>query len=123
MLSIRLRTFLRRFMPTNILLAAIFTRRGLKWGVPAMSIAVVYLAAAVLFAGLVGQGAPGWLNLLVLLCFWNALKFLAAGPASLFCLVRVRIREAQIRRLMRVAVMSEGIHLERATRAPARAMH
>lgn len=123
MLSVRLGTFLRRFMPTNVLLAAIFTRRGLKWGMPAMLIAPVYFGAAVLCAGLVEQGAPGWLNLLVLLFLWNALKFIAVGPASLFCLMRVRIREAQIRRLTRVSVMSDGVPMERVTRARARVSH
>ena len=37
-LSARIHHFLRRYMPTNILLAALRTRRGLKWGVPAMLI-------------------------------------------------------------------------------------
>ncbi|HBS75971.1 MAG TPA: sulfate permease, partial [Microbacterium sp.] len=31
-LSIRVRLFLRTYMPTNILLDALHTRRGLKWG-------------------------------------------------------------------------------------------
>ncbi|WP_194396235.1 sulfate permease [Microbacterium atlanticum] len=123
MLSIRIRVFLRRFMPTNILLGAIFTRRGLKWGLPAMVLAGVYFVAAALCAGAISQGAPGWLNLLVLLCLWNALKFVAVGPASLFCLLRVRMGEARIRRLERAAVLSDGVPLERATQAPARVMH
>ena len=42
-LSVHTRAFLRRYMPTNILLDAIRTRRGLKWGVPAMLLAVPYL--------------------------------------------------------------------------------
>ena len=33
-LSIHVRNFLRRYMPTNRLLDAIRTRRGLKWGGP-----------------------------------------------------------------------------------------
>lgn len=123
MLSIRLRAFLRRYMPTNILIAAIFTRRGLKWGVPAMLLSVIYLLAAVFCAAVIAQGAPGWVNLLVLLFLWNALKFVAVGPASLVCLIRVRVQEAQIRRLTSAPVMSEGIDLERATRSPARVMH
>ena len=45
-LSIRTRAFLRRYMPTNILLDAIRTRRGLKWGPPAMLLAAPYLLAA-----------------------------------------------------------------------------
>ncbi|WP_166788241.1 hypothetical protein [Cryobacterium glaciale] len=32
--------FLRRLMPTNIVTDAINTRRGLKWGVPVMLLAV-----------------------------------------------------------------------------------
>lgn len=43
--SIHMRDFLRRCMPTNIVLDAIRTRRGLKWGVPAMLLAIPYLAA------------------------------------------------------------------------------
>ena len=45
-LSIRVRLFLRTYMPTNILLDALRTRRGLKWGVPAMLIAAPYLLGA-----------------------------------------------------------------------------
>lgn len=123
MLSIRLRAFLRRYMPTNILLATIFTRRGLKWGMAAMLLAVIYLLTAVFCVAMIAQGAPGWINLLVLLFLWNALKFAAVGPASLVCLIRVRVREAQIRRLTSVPVMSEGIDLERVTRSRARVMH
>jgi hypothetical protein len=122
MLSIRLRAFLRRYMPTNILLAAIFTRGGLKWGVPAMGIAGVYMIAALLLAGWLGQGAPGWVNLLVLLFLWNALKFSVAGPVSIVWLIRVRVREGHIRRLERVPVMSEGIPLHRMPRSHARVM-
>ena len=36
-MSVRTRYFLRRYMPTNILLDLIRTHRGLKWGVPACS--------------------------------------------------------------------------------------
>ena len=66
-LSIRVRLFLRTYMPTNILLDALRTRRGLKWGVPAMLIAVPYLLGAWLLTVWIADGGPGWLNLLVLL--------------------------------------------------------
>ena len=66
-LSIRVRLFLRTTMPTNILLDALRTRRGLKWGVPAMLIAVPYLLGAWLLTVWIADGGPGWLNLLVLL--------------------------------------------------------
>ena len=44
--SVHTRYFLRRYMPTNILLEAVRTRRGLKWGLPAMLLAVPYLYVA-----------------------------------------------------------------------------
>lgn len=44
--SVYTRYFLRRYMPTNMFLDAIRTRRGLKWGVPAMLLALPYLYAA-----------------------------------------------------------------------------
>ncbi len=37
--SVLTRNFLRRYMPTNILLDSIRTPRGLKWGVPVMLLA------------------------------------------------------------------------------------
>jgi hypothetical protein len=87
----------RRFMPTNIALDAIHTRRGLKWGVPAMLLAVPYTWAMVLCVGLAETGGSGWLNLAVLLFAWNSLKFLVAGPVTLIALVRVRGREERLR--------------------------
>ncbi|TFD21365.1 hypothetical protein [Cryobacterium sp. TMS1-13-1] len=40
-------SFLRRFMPAAIVIDAINTRRGLKWGVPAMLLAVPWALAAI----------------------------------------------------------------------------
>ena len=101
-LSVHTRAFLRRYMPTNILLDAIRTRRGLKWGVlPAMLLAVPYLLAASTFTTLIADGGPGWLNLLVLLCLWNTMKFALMGPISLVLLIRVCLREAIARRCQR----------------------
>lgn len=89
--------FLRRLTPTNILLDAIHTRRGLRWGVPAMLLAVPYALAAVYCTGLVEAGGSGWLSVLALLFVWNAVKFLIAGPVTLIQLSHVRIREARAR--------------------------
>ena len=61
-LSVRTRYFLRRYMPTNVLIDAIRTRRGLKWGVPAMLLAVPYLIAASICTNIVSDGGPGWLR-------------------------------------------------------------
>lgn len=87
-------------MPTNILLDAIRTRRGLKWGVPAMILAVPYLLVASVSTNLLSDGGPGWLNLFVLLCCWNALKFIAIGPVSLVLVTQARHRENLGRRAL-----------------------
>jgi hypothetical protein len=104
--------FLRRITPTNMLFDAINTRRGLKWGVPAMLLAVPYGLAAVYCARLVEAGGSGWLHLLVLLFVWNALKFLVVGPVSLMRLISVRVREAWARRRMTRALLADNITTE-----------
>lgn len=47
-----------RYAPTNLLLDAIRTRRGLKWGVPAMLLAVAYFYAAAICTTLIDDGGP-----------------------------------------------------------------
>lgn len=99
--SVHIRYFLRRYMPTNIALDAIRTRKGLKWGLPATLLAVPYLYAAALIRVFIDNGAPSWLNLLVLLFIWDAMKFALMGPISLILLFRVHIHEAADRRRIR----------------------
>jgi hypothetical protein len=89
----RIYAFFQQSMPTNILIRATHTRRGLKWGVPAMLLAVVYIVIAAALAQWVAGGAPGWINLLVLLCLWNALKFIVNGPVAFVRLLRVHASE------------------------------
>lgn len=93
----RIYAFFQRTMPTNLLIRATHTRRGLKWGVPAMLLAVVYVVIAAALAQWIAGGAPGWTNLLVLLCLWNALKFVVNGPVTAVRLARVRTRERRYR--------------------------
>lgn len=107
--SVRTRYFLRRYMPTNIALDAIRTRRGLKWGIPAMLAAGPYLLAASICTNLIAHGGPGWLNLLVVLFIWNAMKFVVMGPVSLVLLVRARVREASARRARRTSGYADSI--------------
>lgn len=96
--SIRTRIFLRRWMPTNILLDKIRTRRGLKWGLPAMLIGGAYLFAAVTCTTLIGHGWSESLYLAFFLFLWNALKFILMGPISVVLLARLRLQEARARR-------------------------
>ena len=118
-LTARIHYAVRRFLPTNIALDAIHSRRGLKWGVPAILIALPYLLAAAFCVGLVKDGGSGWLSLLALLFVWNALKFIISGPATLIRLVLARHREARARRLSIAELDGVGDRdrVERPTRA------
>ena len=111
--STRIRTFMRVWMPTNILLDALRTRRGLRWGIPAMLLSVVYFATAYWCTTLIADGGPGWLHLIVLVCIWSALKMLWIGPISVVLLVRARIRESRETRRRR----SEASEVENGERS------
>ncbi|WP_449276659.1 hypothetical protein [Leucobacter sp. GX24907] len=93
--SVHTRIFLRRWMPTNILLDNLRTRRGLKWGIPAMLLGVVYLLIAVTCIGLIEQGWSKWLYLAFFWALWNGLKFLLFWPWSLVLLARARIQQTR----------------------------
>lgn len=95
--SIHIRDFMRRYMPTNILLDLIRTRRGLKWGTPAMLLAIPYFVVAYWCTTIIGNGGPGWLNLVVLICVWSAFKMLWIGPVSVGLLIRIRRQEERVR--------------------------
>lgn len=60
-ISVYLRTLMRRYVPTNIALDALRSRRGLKWGIPAMLTAIPYLYAASLLTSSIDSGGPRWL--------------------------------------------------------------
>lgn len=96
--SVHTRYFLRRYMPTNILLDAIRSPRGLKWGVPAMVLAVPYFLLAAIFVQIVDGGGPAWLHVLVLLSIWNGFKMLWIGPISLILLARAYASRLEARR-------------------------
>jgi hypothetical protein len=110
--SIAIHDFLRRWMPTNVIRDLIHTRQGLKWGVPAMLLAVPYFAIAYWLTSLLANGAPGWLNLLVLLCVWSGFKMLWLGPISIVLLLRARAREFAARRRSQALSRQAG-HYER----------
>ena len=95
--SVHTRNFLRRYMPTNILLDAIRTPRGLKWGVPAMLLAIPYFLIAAILVQVINDGGPAWLNVLVLLSIWNGLKMLWIGPLSLMRLARLQVNRLKAR--------------------------
>ncbi|OYO20874.1 sulfate permease [Enemella dayhoffiae] len=114
--SAEVRYFLRRYMPSNIVLDLIRTRKELKWGMPAMLLAGPHLAIAFWCTSLIVNGGPGWLHLVVLVCIWNALKMVAIGPVSVVLLVKARAREHRAQR-QQLREVFETVPLHELTRS------
>lgn len=91
--SIHVRVFMRRYMPSNIILDHVRTRRGLKWGPVMMLLAAPYAVAAYLLTVVIESGGPEWLYLVVLVCLWSALKMIWVGPVSVALVLRARMSE------------------------------
>ena len=99
-LSAAIRGYLRFYMPTNIALDYLRTPRGLKWAVPVALVAVpAYLYVMSLCAVIVADGGPGYLNVLVVLFFWNAMKLAWMAALSPF---RLLTRHLCVRRELKV---------------------
>lgn len=118
--SVATRGLLRTCLPSNIALDLIRSRRGLKWGVPAMLISGLYFAIAYWCTVKIDTGGPGWewLHMVVLVCFWSAFKFLIMGPVSLVLLAWARATEGiQSRREETTATdheeAAEPVHADR----------
>ena len=75
-ISVAIRGYLRFYMPTNRAVDWLRTRRGVKWAIPIALVATpAYLGAMAVCAQLALRPGLGWINVLVLLTFWNAAKF------------------------------------------------
>lgn len=98
LISSYVHAFLQSFAPTNIVIRAIRTRRGHKWGVLAMLLALPYLFLALWCQGLIENGGSVWLNLVVVICLLNAFKMILVGPLSVFWLLCAKHREAATQR-------------------------
>lgn len=118
-LSVQIRYYLRHYAPSNVMLDAIRSRRGLKWGIPAMFLAAPYLIGVSICTHALANDGPGWLNLIVLWASWNALKFLLMGPWSVVLLIRVRHEEAAQRSRARRQEANRAIEHDRAISHPA----
>lgn len=95
-ISAAIHSYLRRYMPSNVALDALRHPRGLRWAIPvALAATAAYLYGASLCATIVERGGPGYLNVLVLLCFWNAMKF---AWATILAPARMLNEAAQPRR-------------------------
>lgn len=89
--SVSIHAFLR-YAPTNLLLTALRTPRGLKWGPLVVLLAPVYLFAAGICYMLVERGGPGWLTFLGFLFIWNMFKLVWASVITTVLLLRNALR-------------------------------
>lgn len=100
-ISAAIHRYLRRYMPTNIALDVLRHPRGLRRAVPVALLATAaYLYGASLCAAIVERDGPGYLNVLVLLFFWNAMKF---AWAAILAPARMLTEAAQTRRTSKPA--------------------
>lgn len=82
MITLSLRTsaaihrYLRNTAPTNIAVAWLRSPHGSIWATPVgLMLAIGYFYASRFCAAIVESSGPGWVNLLVILFFWNSQKF------------------------------------------------
>lgn len=83
-LSAAIYDFMQRYMPSNRAIRWLRTPRGLKWAIPLGLIAApAYLGLTALAIQGAARPGLGWLNVLVFLLFWNAMKFAWMAVLSL----------------------------------------
>lgn len=82
-LAAAIRGYMAFYMPTNRAVDWLRSPRGLKWAIPVAVVATpAYLFAMSVCMTIIDRGGPGYLNVLVMLFAWNALKFAAVGLVS-----------------------------------------
>jgi hypothetical protein len=70
------RCYLRFYMPTNRAVDWFRSPRGMKWAIPVALVATsAYLGLTAIAVQSAASPGLGWLNVLVLLFYWNAVKF------------------------------------------------
>ncbi len=109
-LSAHLYGFSQRFAPSNIVIRRVHTRTAVKWG-PLVGLAgvVAYGLLLVVTGTIVRDGGPGWVNLFVLVGFWNTLRFAVLIPVSLVRLLRVRHQEKVLLRDWQQTASTAGV--------------
>ena len=89
--------YMAAYMPTNRAVAWLRSPRGLKWAIPVALVATPsYLFAMSVCRVIIERGGPGYLNVLVLLFAWNALKFVAMGLVSAPMMLRGAVARQRI---------------------------
>lgn len=110
-LSVRVRNLMRVWMPTNIFLDYLRTRRGSKRDGTALLVGAGYFALAIGCARVIQLGWPEWLYLVFWLLLWNASKFLLFPPIDAGRRRARRLRAASARLAQRLAAPGDaGAH-------------
>jgi len=112
----------QRWLPSNILVRRVRTRRGLRWGMPLALLGLVYFIVGVGCFGAVQLGGSPWWYIGVAVCWWTALKLVGHGLYASVMLPIVRAQESlavrrAIRAEARVAALEEGAPRQVWTRA------
>lgn len=95
-LSAAIRGYFRHYMPTNRAIDWLRTPRGLKVALQVAALAALaYLLAMRWSASHLADEGPGYLNMLVVLFFWNAMKF--AWTAVLSPVLSIKLRHRRDR--------------------------
>lgn len=102
----------QRWLPSNRLVTLLRTRRGYRWGLPAVLLGALYFLAGIACYGAVRLGHTEWFYLGMLIGGWTALKLTAHGLAATLRLLVARSHEnlavrAAIRNERRTA-LAEG---------------
>lgn len=88
-LSAAIRGYLRFYMPTNRAVDWLRSPCGLKWAFPMSLVATpTYLGLTALAIQGAARPGLGWLNVLVFLFFWSAMKFACLAVISPLLLLR-----------------------------------
>lgn len=75
-LAAAIRGYLAFYMPTNRMIDWLRSPRGIRWAIPVAMVAVpAYMFAMGVCAASIQRGGPGYLDVLVMLFAWNAIKF------------------------------------------------
>jgi hypothetical protein len=88
-LAAAIRRYLAFYMPTNRAVDWLRSPRGMRWAIPVAILATpTYLFAMSVCMTLIERGSPGYLNVMVMLFAWNALKAAATAALSPVLLLR-----------------------------------
>lgn len=84
-ISAAIHNYTRFYMPTNVAIGLLRSPPARNWTIPVTLVATAaYLFAVSVCATIIATGGPGWLNVLVFLFAWNALKFAALAIVTAF---------------------------------------